>query len=59
MLKLEDVWPDVVVLCPSVLTPLLGLMGCVDDCSDAVVARVLIVVVVKAWKDVCDGAVVL
>ena len=60
MLKaLEDVSLGAVVLCPPVLTPLLVLNGCVEDCSDAVVARVLIVVIVEAWEDVCDGVVVL
>ena len=56
---LEEVWLGAVVLWPPVLTPLLVLKGDVDDGSDAVVRRVLIVVVVKAWEDVCNDAVVL
>ena len=60
MLKaLEDVSLGAVVLCPPVLTRLLMLDGCIDDCSDVVVTRVLIVVIVKAREDVCDGTVVL
>ena len=55
---LEDVPLSAVLLCPPVLTPLLVLDGCADDCSDAVVARVLKVVVVRAWECVCDDAVV-
>ena len=54
MLKLEDVWP--VLLCSAVLTT--RIMSPVDECSDAVVTRVLKVVVVRAWEGVCDDAVV-
>lgn len=60
MLKaLEDVSLGAVVLCPPVLTLLLMLDGRIDDCSDVVVTRILIVVIVDAREDVRDGTAVL